>query len=234
MRQVQTLQGPFWVYDQDHLGQVLEAGGWWDAQLKPFLDEADFSGWALDLGANVGWFTRYLAINYAGVLAVEAQPTTFDLLWRNVSDDPKVQLYHGAAYSHPVSLWLARGEDLGWPVPPDLNHTPNASSIAFVPTQQVGAAPIPGAPIDAWLDLHRPTAKVTLIKVDCQGADLRALYGLRDTIARCRPLIVFEFEEAASRWHGDRWDDYEQFFAHRNYRIERVREDLWDYVARPA
>jgi hypothetical protein len=74
---------------------------------------------------------------------------------------------------------------------------------------------------------------VSLIKIDAQGCDLRVLRGLERTITRSRPLILWEFEEAAASWHGDRWDDYQRWFADHRYSIARVREDLWDYVATP-
>lgn len=40
MRTISSLLGPFQVWDADNLGNVLEAGQFWDAQLKAFIDSA--------------------------------------------------------------------------------------------------------------------------------------------------------------------------------------------------
>ena len=228
MRLVQSVLGPFAVWDADHLGQQLEAGTWWDAHLRPFLDSADPSGWAIDIGANVGWFTRYLLQRHAGVIAVEAHIDTFQLLVQNVPPGERAILLHGVAYDRPAWFDRAPNALLGWSAD-SMAQCPNASSVAFVRCHTPAYPAVPGVVVDHTVgDL-----RVSLIKVDAQGCDLRALRGLRQTIRRDRPLIVFEFEEAAASWHGDDWDDYEQFFAREGYGVERVREDLWDFVARP-
>lgn len=92
---------------------------------------------------------------------------------------------------------------------------------------------VPGFPVDVLLARCTPRPRVTCLKVDCQGADLRALKGLHETIVRDRPIIIFEYEMGASLWHRDTWQDYEVFFIEHHYQITRIREDLWDYVARP-
>lgn len=223
MKQVASLLGPFWVWDADYLGQQLAAGTWWDQHLQPALDQADPSGWAIDIGASVGWFTRYLLGRHVGVIAVEAHPGTFDLLARNA---PEAVGIFGVAYDRTTSFVRAPDALLGWPSGA-LEACPNVSSLAFVRTFY--PSPIESVVLDEIVGDRR----VTLIKSDAQGCDLRALRGLRRTIRRDRPLIVFEFEQAASSWHGDDWEDYAQFFDREHYTVERIREDLWDYVARP-
>ena len=42
-----------------------------DQQIQPAIDSADVTGAALDLGANIGWFTVYMARRFAKVLAWE-------------------------------------------------------------------------------------------------------------------------------------------------------------------
>lgn len=243
-RLVTTPWGAFRGFDQDLVSHILTTGVFWDQQIQPFLDEGDPQGWALDLGANIGWFTVYLARRYMHVLAVEAHPTTFRLLEENVRAnglEEKVTCLHVAAYDKATQLKLAPGAWHGWPIADDLDldQVPNAASLAFIPATAVeawvqwgSALSVPALPLDEIMALGQH--RVTLIKVDCQGCDLRALVGLQQTIAQDRPLIVFEFEQGASAWHGDTWADYEQFFAARDYSVTRIREDLWDYVARPG
>lgn len=238
MRTVTGPWGSFRCWDTDLVGHIISTGQFWDQQIQPFLDEADPTGWALDLGANIGWFTVYLAKRFAHVLAVEAHPGTYQLLCENIDAHgitEKVTAIGGAAYDRATRLRVAPGEWLGWIVPSelDLDQTPNAASIAFVPATDDEGLRVPAFPVDVLLSQLTPRPRVTLIKVDCQGADLRALTGLTGTILRDRPLIVFEWEGGASLWHGDELKDYLAFFTSHNYSMEQIRPDLGDFVARP-
>jgi len=230
-----TPWGVFSTYDHDTVQQAIMKGEFWDQQIQPFLAEADPSGWMLDLGANIGWFTVYGAKRFTGVIAFEAHPETFGYLRRNLVDnqvDTKVWAFNLAAYDRTTRLTLAPDEFVGWPVPNPLTleGCPHPASIAFVPTLHGDRFSVQAAPVDIFVP---PWMTVTCIKVDVQGCDLRALVGLTQTIRRCRPLIIFEYEGGASQWHGDTWEKYLQFFASHNYQVTRIREDLWDYVARP-
>jgi FkbM family methyltransferase len=227
VRLVQSICGPFWVWEADHLGQVLESGAFWDAHLLPLLAEAP-RGWAIDLGANVGVFSRWLAQHHDHVVAVEAHPLTFEMLVKNV---PEVEAWHAVAYDRAASFQLASTHTVGWPTDA-LASSPNASSVPFVRVfeEDPHMPRLVGVAVDTLLPLDAP---VTVIKCDVQGCDLRALRGLRETITRCRPLILFEYEHQASSWHGDDWEDYVDFFERMHYAVERVRGDIWDFVARP-
>jgi FkbM family methyltransferase len=235
MKQVETLEGSFWVWDQDHQGQVIEAQGWWDGHLKPFIDEvASKERWAIDVGASIGWFTRYFAKKFRGVVAVEAHPGTYKILEMN-TEGRGVVLLQGAAYDGRV-LDLVQAPDswLGW-TSGDPEHCPNTSSLAFVRSADLtgnGTSKVRTRTVhlDSAIDSILP---VGLIKLDTQGCDLRALFGLSQTIALHRPRIIFEFERAAASWHGDTWEDYAGFFAERDYSIRHVREDVVDWVADP-
>lgn len=232
--QVSTFQGTFWCWP-DIIRNALEKGEFWDQQIQPAIDEADPRGWALDLGANIGWFTVYMAKRFERVLAFEAHPSTFALLEQNIlaNAGPHVEAYRLAAYSKEATLHLATAEMLGWAVPDerDLDQTVGAASLAFVPAAlRADGLAVHAVAVD---DLLSTEDRVTCIKTDVQGCDLQALRGLQRTITRCRPLIIFEYEMGASQWHGDVWQDYLDFFEQLNYTVTRIREDLWDYVARP-
>jgi len=233
VRLVNSLQGPFWVWDQDHLGQVLESNiypqGWWDGHLKPFIDEvADPQKIAVDVGASVGWFSRYFASLFRWTISIEAHPGTYELLVKNTQGLP-VECWNFAAYDRETTLELAPEHELGWPVPNgDLNQTPNASSVAFIPAPGGG---IKAFPVDELLSNR---TDIALIKLDTQGCDLRALMGLRQAISNSKPRIIFEYEAGASEWHGDTWADYLRFFEEIEYQEPlHVRDDVVDWVADP-
>lgn len=213
-----TPLGLFKVYDQGTITRALQAGEWWDDHLKPILDEARV-GVAIDIGAHFGWFTRYLAQRHDQVIAVEPYPESFALLQENAHLlSLNVQCWPLAAYDRVTTL----GFD-------PRNDRTDAGSFGFTPPKP-GYLLFPAAPLDLYLPVDAP---VTVIKCDAQGADLRALKGLRQTILRCRPLIVFEWEEGMASWHGDVWQNYLDFFAGLSYTVERITPDYWDVVARP-
>lgn len=223
-----TPLGPFAVYPEGTITRTLQEGRWWDRHLNPILNEAE-PGCAIDIGAHFGWFTIYLAQRHERVIAVEPYPESFRLLTGNVRARPQledhIQCWPVAAYDTTATLQFDRRND-----------TTDAGTVGFTragPGAAVPPAPcfVAGVRLDDYLQASPP---VTLIKCDAQGADLRALVGLRATIARDRPLIVFEWEEGMAGWQGDTWPDYVDFFAELNYTVARITQDYWDFVARPC
>lgn len=221
-----TLLGRFTVYAEGTITRALEAGQWWDDHLKPILDEADPAGWAIDIGAHFGWFTCYLGERHQRVVAVEPYPQSFALLLENVQRRSwleHVQCWPVAAYDAVTRLEFAPNND-----------QTDAGAFGFTPlfpSGPVSDVVVPALPLSQYLEPLQP--HVTVIKCDAQGADLHALKGLTQTIRRCRPLIVFEWEEGMAAWQGDYWGHYEDFFQALGYTVERIVPDYWDYVARP-
>ena len=79
-------------------------------------------------------------------------------------------------------------------------------------------------------------ADVGLIKIDVQGADGEVLAGARDTLARCRPVVVFEWEELLARNFGVSFQTVVESLNGLNYKLEvlkRSSEKQVDYIARP-
>ena len=231
--QIDTVQGKFWVH-ADIVGAALRSQQFWDQQIQPILDEADPTGWGIDVGANIGWFTVYMAKRMAGVLAFEAHPTNCDLLRRNLNEHrcSNVLAWTLAAFDHRTSMTLASTEVVGWniPDPATLDGCMHPASIVFVeatPADEFRVRAVPGdhvVPSEMY---------VSMIKVDAQGCDLKVLQGLRQTIERCRPLIVFEYEGVSAHLFNQPLEAYKAFFAELHYSVDQIREDLWDFVARP-
>ena len=73
-------------------------------EIKNWVSEGD---WVLDVGANVGHYTRLFS-NLVGksgrVLAIEPNPDTFAFLANNVADLPNVTALNVAATEHPQEL----------------------------------------------------------------------------------------------------------------------------------
>lgn len=220
----------------DIVGHALETGVVWDQQIQATLERSDPAGWAIDLGANIGFWTIWLARRHPHVIAVEAHPSTYQLLLDNLHANgvmDRVEPYQCAAYDRPTEMALAPPEWVGWPIPDELNldTCTYGSSVAFLPAAQVQKpALVQARPID---DLIPADVHVSVIKCDVQGCDLRALMGLERTITRCRPIICYEVETGASVWHGDDLAAHEAWFKKLGYRVEVIQVGLWDFAAIP-
>jgi hypothetical protein len=126
---------------------------------------------------------------------------------------------------------MATAEEIGWSIPDyrDPRHATVASAIAFLDRPGTTLSTCAVA-VDTLIpaDTH-----VTFIKIDVQGCDLRALRGLRQTLDRCRPPVVFEYEGISADWHGDPFEAYLAFFLERQYTVQQIQIGMSDFLALP-
>jgi FkbM family methyltransferase len=157
-----------------------------------FSDEKEFElahqflgagDWVLDIGANVGHYTRRFSdlVGPTGrVIAFEPVPRTFELLSANV------QLFANKN----VTLMNAAASDacgmVGMQIPTFESalsnyyqaHISGGHSDVQVMTLAVDSMALPHA--------------VKLIKIDAEGHEPAVLQGMRNLLARDRPLLVVE------------------------------------------
>ena len=148
--------------------------------LLPFL--VDRSRLSLDVGANVGLFTYYLARYSPHVHAFEPNPLPFDVL-KSVADS-NVTLHHMALTDHSgdVELVVPRGRK-GW--------TNNGASLEHEHKGEFALVKVPGRRID---DLG--LTGIGFIKIDVEGHEHAVLKGALDVLRRDRPNLFIENEYA--------------------------------------
>ena len=136
----------------------------------------------LDCGANVGVFTRLsLDRGASKVIAIEPAPENIESLRRNFAKE----IAAGRVVVYPKGVWDK--DDLL-----TLNVDPhNSAADSFVIHREGGleGAKVALTTIDklvAELALER----VDFIKMDIEGAEVRALIGARETIAKHHPLMA--------------------------------------------
>lgn len=236
----QTPVGLLWLYPNDLIGMTLAGGQFWDGELLlPLFDAVKPGEVVINIGAYIGHEAIYLAEQRdARVLAFECNFPVFELLARNLTvhqaDAWKVIPYYYAAYDRAAwfALYPGQVDDRRTPEGElDLAAPGSVGSLAFVPTE--GGA-VRGGPLDPFVfgTIH-PQSKVTLIECDAQGCDLRALMGLRETIKKWRPVIVFEYEHPMAIKHGDDWAAHERFMEEIGYYFSESQTHGQNYICRP-
>lgn len=145
-------------------------------------------GWAIDVGAHVGGFSRDLAATglFAGVLAFEPNPANATALEALAASEPRIKPVRSAVGAREGHAELhcdantATGSLLGY-----RPGYANAGPVARLPVPVVtldsarARAPLAGEPI-------------SVVKIDTQGQDLAVLQGARDLLAAERPILVVE------------------------------------------
>lgn len=185
----ETPDGPYWIPVRARGEFALpfniaeEEVGIYTAD-KVRIKEGDI---VLDCGANVGVYTRRALKQGAKlVVAIEPAPQNIEVLRRNFQSE----IEQGRVIVYPKGVW---DKD-------DMlvlhQHSDNSAADSFVINQEPDKAAthasdrkLPLTTIDklaAELKLER----VDFIKMDIEGAEVRALRGARETIARYHPRMA--------------------------------------------
>ena len=170
--------------------------------LKPHIEPGTI---AVDVGANVGFFTRYFAAwtGSAGrVLAIEPEARNFGRLSAMIRErrlEAIVEPVHAAA--------AERSGEVALTVDPDHpgGHHLSPHGVA---TRAVT--------VDELVRRHRGQ-RVSLIKIDVQGAELRVLRGATWTLETFRPALLVELDDRALRAQGASVEAVLDFLVARGY-----------------
>ena len=193
----------------------------------------------IDVGAHFGLVSVAMAKLFDKVISFE--PNTFNatLLRANIllnGLDGKVDVRREALAEREGSLSLAPSDRQEIPLP--LNDqgrfapgtASNLGAYSFV-HDGTGLSEARAIPLDALaLD------DVAFIKIDAQGGDGTVLLGAMQTIARCRPWLVFEWEQALAQAFAVSFEDVEARFAAIGYRVSVLlahNAKQVDYLAVP-
>lgn len=142
--------------------------------------------WVVDIGANVGHYTRRLSelVGASGrVIAVEPVPTTFSLLAANCQHFPlaNVTLVNVAASDHDGLVRIAL---------PSLPTGLVNYYQAHVVEEGTALLSVLATTIDGLALRHR----VSLVKIDAEGHERQVLAGMRGLIEKWHPTLIVETE----------------------------------------
>jgi len=186
-------------FDND-LSLTLFAGGCYEPNEFALLGRVVVPGMVfLDGGANEGVYTVFASarVGLTGrVIAVEPSPREIERLKRNVAlnDMSNVDLVEAALSERPgfVDLTLAEREHAG-------ENTLGA--FIYDGRRAVGTKTVAAVTLDKLVAEHN-LRRLDVVKLDLEGAELRALSGARHSLAELKPLLLFELSDAALRHQG--------------------------------
>lgn len=133
----------------------------------------------LDVGAHVGHYTLRAAKKGAKVVAAEANPATSSRLLENLIFNKlgeHVKLLAYALWDEPAMLHLAYG----------MEQATRSGGMRVLPYDTGVGIDVPAVTFDSL------GFAVDVVKIDTEGADIRVLRGMHETIARCKPVIIVE------------------------------------------
>lgn len=184
----------------------------------------------VDVGANLGWFSL-LASTLVGprgrIHAFEPRADTVEYLEKTIDLNrlgDQITIYR-------YGLSDAEGQaNLVWPKGTD---NPGHSFLSIQPSgTEMESQLVELRPLDA-LALER----VDFMKVDVEGAELRVFRGARETLARCRPVILAElYPDMLEDVSGTNTDAFFCFFREIGYRCfivdaKRNAEEITSFPA---
>jgi FkbM family methyltransferase len=174
----------------DVIQQHLAKGVWFDGLELATIARHYRGGTFVDVGANVGNHTLYAALvmRASKVIAFEPSPLVARILRYNLL----LNALGGTVEVHEAGLSSENG---------------TGAIVRSVPRNLGATAISPQAGGEIRLvrgDELLAGEKVGFIKIDVEGHELAVLEGLRETIARCRPRMHVEVDQA-NRAHFDRF-----------------------------
>lgn len=181
----------WWFPDQDtHFAGMLEknikkGGGpvYQEPVRRQSIELCTNCGVALDIGANVGLWSRDLCASFNHVIAFEPVAEFRDCLVKNV---PSLKLEVRACALGETEAMI------------NMIITPDNTGHSHVDTKSIGTGAIPMHRLD---NLKLP--KIDYIKIDCEGYENTILRGAKETILRDRPIMVVEHKKHKDVGHTD-------------------------------
>jgi FkbM family methyltransferase len=212
----------------------------WDEHILTALDGPlqGRNGLAVDVGAHLGLLTVALARRFRRVVSFEPNEFNYRLLAANAALNGlrNVECIHGALFSGSVELSLGKNEEqeVELSLTPEGNFdglsASNLGAYKFTPNG-TGIFCRTARTLDSYnLD------EVVFIKIDVQGADGEVIAGASETIRRCRPVIVFEWEDELSKSFRVSLADVRRQLEGEGYSIELLKahnDKQQDFLAVP-
>lgn len=187
----------FWLYvDEEDEGYTPHAlkDGYWEAWITFWMDKnVSDNSTVIDIGANHGYYTFFLASKGCEVYAVEPQPRLYKLIMRSkrVNGFGNVYVYPEAISDKmgTINMMVPTNHGMNATISNQFSYAPNGYTTIEVPTSR----------LDDWI------ISPDFIKVDAEGAEDLIWAGSHE-FRKKNPNTVWLIE-----WRYDRYKNPEEF-----------------------
>lgn len=193
-----NIPGRFQVSAISHLAMRIAIYGDYEREVTTALaDIGKREGLFVNIGANVGFFSIYAAkvLGYPKVIAVEPNPSAFELLCRNITANG----LDGVVIPHQKCVARARGR-LQLAVVEGMPEYSSIDSIVLpaVREKEVRQVEVSAVPLSDIVGDER----VAMLFVDTEGAEEEIFAGAEEILRRDRPVLFFECSDPLLRKFG--------------------------------
>jgi FkbM family methyltransferase len=174
-----------------------------------------------DIGTERGWFTLHLAklVGQTGrVDSFEAFPPTFKKLQANVE-------LNKLNWVNTNCVGVSNKKSRMWFVPPSNAVTNNisflndCSGVGYLTDEfQKGAIEVNTISLDDYYTLQN-IQKLSLIKMDIEGAEVSALKGAQNLIVKDKPIIAIEFNRQTALRAGSSVEELNELLISYGYKM---------------
>lgn len=163
----------------------------------PLFDRLDSrTASAIDVGANVGIFTRYLCDRFESVTAVEPVPYLAERLARSRPRNCRVEAVALGESDGSIRLRIpidAAGKEM-----PALSTAASENALAFIESARTVEREVPCRRLD---QIAKDSRNLAFVKIDVEGFEAAVLAGASEMLTKTRPVLQVEI----SRAHNPRY-----------------------------
>lgn len=236
-----TENGIFLAKPGEIISDFILRGGEWDAHIAALIKKVAIvrKGNAVDVGAHFGSVSLAMANNFESVFSFEPNDFNFLVLRANIAINnlSNVKLFNSGLFSHSTNLSLGKEENQEIPLPMNAEgefdgFAANNLGAYLFSEDGSGIFTHQARTLDSY-----GLQDISFIKIDVQGADGEVIMGALDTIRRCQPVVVFEWEDGLSANFNVSFQNIQNEFDKLNYHISPLKthnEKQIDFVAHPS
>ncbi|MGH8397256.1 MAG: FkbM family methyltransferase [Gammaproteobacteria bacterium] len=185
----------------DYIGQQIILNGLYEEHILNTLFNDVFLEYiprfsatmAVDVGANIGNHTCYFSRYFKKVIAFEPNPVAHKILETNIS----INAINNA------DIFAAGLSDVNEEIKFRGDRDGNLGGSRFLRATDEPRGDEITLPVlsgDDFITRYYATEQISLIKLDIEGHEFRALQGLRETLIKHNPIILFETHGTAGEF----------------------------------
>ena len=235
-------EGIFVLKTRDFVSQSAVREGHWDLHVLRAAEEAVArrpQSWAIDAGAHFGLISIPLARRFQKVISFEPNSFSASILRANVELNgfaDRIEVRRQGVFSRHTQISLAPQEKQEIPLPLRADRSMDTASAENVAAYVFAEDGLGLYETEAVALDELSLENVGFIKIDTQGADGAVILGALETIKRCQPWLVFEWEEALSEQFGTTFEQVVAALETQEYSVARLKthnDKQVDYLAVP-